>query len=132
MSIWSKSITESGAFWGMLSGFFGNIAANLIQVFGDIKLPVYLDPILVGSAISLFTIITISYLGEVKPMSEAFRTKLHQIPENLNDKTEIARTLLWPKSMIVLGILVMVLMVNFYATPYEGATTKQTLMEFRP
>jgi sodium/pantothenate symporter len=132
MSIWSKSITESGAFWGMLSGFFGNIAANLIQVFGDIKLPVYLDPILVGSAISLFTIITISYLGEVKPMSEAFRTKLHQIPENLNDKTEIARTLLWPKSMIVLGILVMVLMVNFYATPYESSTTKQTLMEFRP
>ena len=64
-------------------------------------------------------------------MSEAFRTKLHKIPENLNNKTEIAQTLLWPKSMIVLGILVMVLMVNFYATPYEGAVTKQTLMEVR-
>ena len=132
MSIWSKSITESGAFWGMLSGFFGNIAANLIQVFWDIQLPVYLDPILVGSAISLFTIIMISSLGEVKPVSEAFRKKLHQMPENMNNKTEIARTLLWPKAMIVLGILVMVLMVNFYATPYEGAIKKQTPMELRP
>ena len=51
---------------------------------------------------------------------------------SLNNKTEIARTLLWPKAMIVLGILVMVLMVNFYATPYVGAITKQTPMEFRP
>ena len=116
----------------MLGGFFGNIAANLIQVFWDIQLPVYLDPILVGSAISLFTIIMISSLGEVKPVSEALRKKLHQMPENMNNKTEIARTLLWPKAMIVLGILVIVLMVNFYATPYEGAITKQTLMDFRP
>jgi cell division septal protein FtsQ len=74
----------------------------------------------------------ISYLGEVKPVSEAFRKKLHQMPENINNKTEITRTLLWPKAMIVLGILVMVLMVNFYATPYVGAITKQTPMEFRP
>ena len=54
------------------------------------------------------------------------------MPEDMKNKTEIARTLLWPKAMIVLGILVMVLMVNFYATPYQGAITKQTLMEFRP
>jgi sodium/pantothenate symporter len=132
MSVWSKNITESGAFWGMLSGFFGNITANLIQVFGDIKLPVYLDPILVGSAISLFTVIMISSLGQVKPASEAFRKKLHQMPENINNKAEIARTLLWPKAMIVLGILVMVLMVNFYAIPYDRSVTKKTLMEFTP
>ena len=61
---------------------------------------------------AVITIIMISSLGEVKPVSEAFRKKLHQMPENMNNKTEIARTLLWPKAMIVLGILVMILMVT--------------------
>ena len=116
----------------MLSGFVGNIAANLIQVFWDINLPVYLDPILVGSAISLFSVITISYLGVAKPSSEAFRIRLHQMPETINNKTEIARTLRWPKAMIILGILVMVLMANFYATPYKSALKKQSLSELRP
>jgi cell division septal protein FtsQ len=74
----------------------------------------------------------ISSLGQVKPVSEAFRKKLHQMPENMNNKAEIARTLLWPKAMIVLGILVMVLMVNFYAIPYDNSVTKKTLMEFTP
>ena len=56
MSIWSKNITESAAFWGMVSGFFSNIIASLIDYLTSIDLPVYSDPILIGIIVSLITI----------------------------------------------------------------------------
>jgi sodium/pantothenate symporter len=121
MSIWSKRITEGGAFWGMLTGFVGNITANLLEVFSGIKLAVYLDPILLGCAISLVTVLVVSSAGTVSQDSKNFRERLHQIPQQDIDQAEIARTLIWPKAMILIGILIMTLMVNFYAKPYEMA-----------
>lgn len=127
MSIWSKRITEGGAFWGMLMGFLGNIAANLLGVFSDIKLPVYLDPILLGSAISLVTVLLVSASGSVSQESQHFRERLHQMPEQDSYRIEVARTLMWPKVMILIGILVMGLMINFYAIPYQRAIQNNDL-----
>ena len=122
MSVWSKSITEAAAFWGMISGFCGNIAANIFSLTADVSLPVYMDPILVGSLISLVTILMISRLGTPKKESLTFREKLHEMPTTLADKKEIARTLIWPKAMIMIGIATMILLISFYALPYREAT----------
>ena len=134
MSIWSSRITEAGAFWGMLTGFLGNIAANLLGVFTDVKLPVYLDPILLGSACSFIAVFTVSAVGTVSAESKVFRERLHRLPEKDKNRTEIARTLLWPKAMIVIGLVVMALMINFYAKPYHYALQKnsESQSELRP
>ena len=122
MSVWSTSITEAAAFWGMINGFCSNIATNIFSLITGVSLPVYMDPILVGSAISLVTILMISRLGTAKKESLAFREKLHEMPITLADEKEIARTLIWPKAMIMIGIATKILLISFYALPYREAT----------
>ena len=127
MSIWSKRITEAGAFWGMVSGFMGNVIANLLTLFVGVDLPVYMDPILVGGAISLITVLLVSASGSVSLESQNFREQLHKAPPNNQDSQEIARTLIWPKMMIITGVIVVALLINFYAKPYENAITNYEL-----
>lgn len=121
MSIWSRRITEAGAFWGMVSGFMGNVIANLLKLFAGVDLPVYMDPILLGGAISLITVLLVSASGNVSLESQNFREQLHKAPANNQDSQEIARTLIWSKMMIITGVIVVALLINFYAKPYETA-----------
>ncbi len=121
MSVWSKRITEAGAFWGMVTGFLGNIATNLLSLLGGVELPVYLDPILTGAVISFLTVITVSGTGAVSIEEHEFRERLHKTPERELDPREVARTLVWPKAMLAVGVLVMGVLVIFYARPYQDA-----------
>lgn len=121
MSVWSKRITEAGAFWGMVTGFLGNIATNLLSLLGGVELPVYLDPILTGAVISFLTVITVSGTGAVSIEEHEFRERLHDTPERELDPREVARTLVWPKAMLAVGVLVMGVLVIFYARPYQDA-----------
>ena len=127
MSIWSRRITEAGAFWGMVSGFMGNVIANLLKLFAGVDLPVYMDPILLGGAISLITVLLVSASGSVSLESQKFREQLHKAPANNQDSQEIARTLIWSKMMIITGVVVVALLINFYAKPYETAITNYEL-----
>ena len=127
MSIWSRRITEAGAFWGMVSGFMGNVIANLLKLFAGVDLPVYMDPILLGGAISLITVLLVSASGSVSLESQNFREQLHKAPANNQDFQEIARTLIWSKMMIITGVVVVALLINFYAKPYETAITNYEL-----
>jgi Na+/proline symporter len=121
MSIWSRRITEAGAFWGMVSGFMGNVIANLLKLFAGVDLPVYMDPILLGGAISLITVLLVSASGSVSLESQKFREQLHKAPANNQDSQEMAHTLVWSKMMIITGVIVVALLINFYAKPYETA-----------
>lgn len=121
MSVWSKRITEAGAFWGMVTGFLGNIATNLLSLLGGVELPVYMDPILTGAVISFLTVITVSGTGAVSIEEHEFRERLHKTPERELDPREVARTLVWPKAMLAVGVLVMAVLVIFYARPYQDA-----------
>ena len=127
MSIWSRRITEAGAFWGMVSGFMGNVIANLLKLFAGVDLPVYMDPILLGGAISLITVLLVSASGSVSLESQNFREQLHKAPANNQDFQEITRTLIWSKMMIIHGMVVVALLINFYAKPYETAITNYEL-----
>lgn len=121
MSIWSKRITEAGAFWGMIGGFLGNIGANLLSLVWNIELPVYLDPILVGAVISLVIILFVSNSGEVSEQEQNYRLRLHEAPMNISDVQELTITLRWPKILMGLGLGMSVLMLFFWALPLSNA-----------
>ena len=82
MSVWSKTITADAAFWGMISGFVGNILARALDWGGLIDLPALLDPIIVGALISFGMIIFKSRRGEVGAEEKIYRKRLHQVPED--------------------------------------------------
>ena len=125
MSIWSTRITEKAAFWGMISGFAGNVGTNLVALMFDLSLPVYLDPILVGALISLVTILMLTRTGDVTEEQQNYRDSLHITPASETTPQELAITLRWPKIMIAAGILMIFVIAHFYSIPYQSALNSQ-------
>jgi sodium/pantothenate symporter len=122
MSVWSRRITEAGAFWGIIAGLLGNIVTNALTLLHIVDLPVILDPILVGVLLSYITVELVSWRGTVSDREHGLREGLHRVPASEIDADLLRRTLLWPKILIVFGILLSVLMIRFYALPYREAT----------
>ncbi len=128
MSIWSRRITEGGAFWGMAAGFGVNVAMNVLSITGIVDWPVVMDPILVGGLASLITVLTVSRLGTVTSAERDYREALHRTPVDENNPSDIRQTLIWPKAMVVAGLATIAVLYLFYARPYaEARVTADTL-----
>jgi sodium/pantothenate symporter len=121
MSVWSARITADGAFWGIIVGFFGNIVTKALSYFGVIALPVWADPIIIGAGLSLLAIVLVSRRGEVTQQEHDYRTRLHVIPEAELDIAEIRQTRRWAVFLIAGGAVLSVLMLLFWARPYQAA-----------
>ena len=121
MSIWSRRITESGAFWGMVVGFAVNVGMNALSLAGLVKWPVVADPILVGVVCSYIAVAIVSRRGTVTATESAYQQGLHLMPSAERDPETVRQTLLWPKVMVVMGALIAALMTLFYALPHQEA-----------
>ena len=122
MSVWSRRITEAGAFWGMIAGFAGNVVPKGLALLHVIELPVWADPILIGALVGGAVTVAVSRRGAVSDAERAYRERLHELPAGEGDPAEIRQTLVWPTAMIVAGVLLAAVMVVFYALPYRAAT----------
>ena len=119
MSIWSDRITESAAFWGMVTGFAGTVILKLLQTMGWIDLPTYLDPIVIGGALSVAVIFTVSANTKVSDELNAYRLRLHVSPAGENS-ARYTRQTQWAALMLgVFGVAVSLLLANFYVQPYQ-------------
>jgi len=121
MSIWSRRITESGAFWGMAVGFAVNVGMNALSLAGLMEWPVMADPILVGVVCSYIAVAIVSRRGTVTATEAAYREGLHFMPSAERDPATVRQTLLWPKVMVAMGAVIAALMTLFYALPYQEA-----------
>jgi sodium/pantothenate symporter len=121
MSIWSKRITESGAFWGMVTGFGVNVGMNALSVTDLVEWPVVADPILVGVVSSYVAVRIASKRGGHSIAASAYRDALHHMPAQEREPLAIRQTLVWPKVMVAMGVLIAVAMTLFYALPYGQA-----------
>lgn len=122
MSVWSKSITADAAFWGIVVGFFGNIITKALSYFGVVELPVWADPIILGAAMSTLVIVLLSRRSIVSEAEQRYRRMLHEVPAAELDPLEIRRTRRWSVILIVGGIALSLLMIYFWALPYQAAT----------
>ncbi len=121
MSVWSKRITADAAFWGITIGFFGNVIPKLLSSSGIIDLPSYLNPILLGAAASLVTVIWVSRRTVISDGEREFRKKLHVTPrEDVSDR-ETRKTLWFALAIGLFGILATILLTLFYVIPYQRA-----------
>jgi sodium/pantothenate symporter len=121
LSIWSSRVTADAAFWGIVVGFVGNVVPKFLTVMGVIELPVYLDPLVIGGVLSLIVIVWVSRQGEPSSNEKNYRSRLHQVPQAELDPTELSKTLLWPKALILLGVVVSAVLIIFYVRPYAAA-----------
>ena len=128
MSVWSKRITESGAFWGMVTGFGVNVGMNALSLAGFVEWPVAADPILMGVVISYIAVRIVSKPGGHSIVASTYRDVLHQMPAQERDPLVIQQTLVWPKVMVAMGVLIAVAMTLFYALPYGQAVAQAEQM----
>ncbi len=122
MSIWSKSITESAAYWGMISGFVFNVIPAGLEYLGYITWPSYLHPAVIGTVIGLITIGIISKRGAVTEQEAVYRDELHITPEEDIDAKKTRTTMIAPVVLIVYGCTMPFVMVNYYIKPYQRGT----------
>ncbi len=122
MSVWSKRITEGGAFWGMVAGFVSFVGSRALVTFDLVTLPAILNPILVGFVISLVTAILVSRLTSVTAAEADYRDALHDAPAELADGNAARATLRWPTVMMGWGIASTLILLVVYVRPYQLAT----------
>ena len=122
MSVWSKKITADAAFWGLVTGFVGNVFPKFLDFMGWIDLPVYLDPILIGGLLSLVVIFIVSAKGKVSRAERVYRLRLHRTPAEERSAGRSRVTMVAALIMIVYGIFMPVAYQRWYIAPYQAAT----------
>ncbi len=122
MSIWNKRITEAAAFWGMLSGLVFNIVPKFFVFIGAIELPSYLNPVVIGAAVSLLVTIAVSYRTRASEEETLYLAKLHVTPPDEIDAKKTKLTLFAPALLVANGLIMPFLLITFYVRPYQSAT----------
>ena len=122
MSIWSSRITESAAFWGMLSGLVFNVVPKFFEYVGMIELPSYLNPVIIGSAVSLLVTVLVSRRTSVSEEEVAYLTKLHETPADEISTGKSRVTLYAPAFLIANGLIMPFLLITYYVRPFQSAT----------
>jgi len=122
MSIWSDKITERAAYWGIITGFVGNVIPRLFDTLGWIDLPSYLNPILIGGVISLVVVLWVSRLGTVTDIERAHRLALHVLPAEERDAEQTRITQWAAIGVAVFGAVVSAFLIAFYVLPFQSAT----------
>ena len=115
--IFSKRMTKTGAFCGMLFGMIGCLTANLVKSIGGVNLPSYLDPAIIGIFCNVIAIFVGSSLTQVTDEEKRAREKLFKIPESECNAAAIRKTLNWSLFSIVVGVLMAAIMLIFWVIP---------------
>jgi Na+/proline symporter len=122
MSIWSRRITESAAFWGMLSGLVFNVVPKFFDFIGMIELPHWLNPVIIGGVTSLVVTVVVSRRTAVGEVEAAYLSKLHVTPAEELDHARTRLTLV-PAALLVLnGLVAPFILITYYIRPYQRAT----------
>lgn len=117
--IFSKRLTKTGAFCGMLAGFIACFVIKLYASLSGTMLPFYLDPSVVGMVVNVVFMIIGSMLTQVQEDEKKAREDLFVMPEEEKDQCEMKKTLKITKMSVALGVLVSILLLLLWVIPYK-------------
>lgn len=122
LSIWSRRITEAGAFWGMLSGFVFNVGPKFFEYIGAVVFPSWANPVVIGVVVSLVVTIVVSGRTRVSDEERVYLARLHETPIEDVDAHKTRTTLWAPVLIIANGLIMPVVLLVYYVRPYQAAT----------
>jgi len=117
-SIWSRRITKTGAFWGMLNGFVVSSVMKIYTAMNNISLPIYLDSFFIGIIVSIISLIIGSALTHVTEKEKKERDLLFVMPESEQDSKEIKKTKIMIILSVPMGICITLILLIFWVIPY--------------
>ena len=116
-SVWSKRVTKTGAFWGMLVGFVVSAVMKIgVSIAGAI-LPIYLDPFFVGLTAGIIAMVIGSALTKVTKKEREEREALFVIPESEKNPDDIKKTKRLIALSIPMGLIITVVLITFWVIP---------------
>ena len=118
-SVWSKKLTERGAYAAMVGGFVGYLVCQGLKELAGVPLKNFYDPFFIGVLISVIGAYWGSK-GQIQTQKEiAFRESLHILPESekVQKDYRIDRRYGW--FIIVSGIVISVILIRYWAIPYN-------------
>lgn len=119
-SVWSKRVTKTGAFCGMLVGFLVSSAMKIGVSVAGITLPIYFDPFFVGLAAGVVAMIIGSALTKVTETEKREREALFVVPEEEKNPDEIKKTKRLLICSIPLGMIITVVLIVLWVVPYTN------------
>ncbi len=117
-SVWSKRVTKTGAFWGMLVGFLVSASMKIFISVKGISVPIYFDPFFVGMAAGIIALVIGSALTKVSEKEKEERELLFIMPESEKDPKEMKKTKIMIMMTIPMGVLVTVALLVLWVIPY--------------
>ena len=120
-SVWSKKMSESGAFWGMLLGFLGCVIPKTYSALSGTTLPIYLDPFFIGIVLSIVGMVIGNKMQTASKIAVAEYEKLHIRPESEKTASKDKSTHNLMYVYLAFGVLLGLFFVVFYAIPYMRA-----------
>jgi sodium/pantothenate symporter len=115
-SVFSKKVTKTGALWSIIFGFLGVILGESLKKYG-VKLPVYLDPVIIGVILSLLALWIGSKVGEISKEEREFQANILTRPIEADDKEEMAITKRYPAYLMISGVIIIIITFIFYYYP---------------
>lgn len=119
-SIYSRTITQEGAFWSIIAGFFGVIFGEVLKYFG-VALPVYLHPVIIGTALAGIALVVGSRFGEVSEAERLYREKLLTKPITDDEEEEMRISKRYPVYLVIAGVFLIVFTFMYYYIPVTSA-----------
>ncbi len=120
-SVWCKKLTERGAFYAMVGGFFGYLISKILKEFLNLPFNNFLDPFFIGVAISVIFGILGSY-KQIKTKEEiTFQENLHIIPTSEIIEKEYKKDRIYGWGLIISGVIISILLIKYWAIPYNKA-----------
>lgn len=116
--VFSKRLTKTGAFCGMLAGFLGCFVMKLIVGIGGFSLPAYLDSSIVGIVINIIAMVIGSSLTQVTEEEKAARAAMFVMPESEKNPADVKRTFRATRLALLIGPLFVVGMAAGWIIPY--------------
>ena len=120
-SVWSKRVTKTGAFCGMLVGFLVSSIMKIGLSVAGKTLPIYFDPFFVGLGSGIIAMIIGSAMTKVSPEETKQRELLFVIPESEKNRDDIRVTKRITAISIPLGVLITISLLIFWVIPYTSA-----------
>ena len=120
-AIWSKRLSEKGAFLSMLLGFIGCFGVRLATSVWGVTVPFFLDSFFVGIYLSIIGMVVGNALAKPTPEEIAERERLFIVPESEKDVVEMRKTMGAYKFHIAFSIFMFALFTFGYLVPYLQA-----------
>lgn len=119
--VWSKRVTKTGAFLGMLFGFLVCSIMKIVMAILGVSIPAYLDPFFFGIIANILGLVIGSKVTKVTEEEKEELQKLKITPEAEVNEKEIKTTKKFGLLYIAIGIIITVMLLLFWAIPYIKA-----------